>query len=232
MLTDITNQFNHMINQVENSEVLNDPWPHMFVPEIIKTDDYRKFTEFDTAEGLIQDLVELEVSNRIEYALDMDNESQADIRYFNKMANKFFHVVARKFGLSFEGQEVLPTTRFWKDTSNLEINDIHIDAFYDTKFTISGQVYLPEDTNYLKYGTRLFRYIGNEISCDAEQDPGTDFPHTVRPYNENKFELVKTIPYMPNCMLITTNDPGSWHQAPIDIDADYIRRSVMFRWKV
>jgi hypothetical protein len=80
MLTDITNQFNHMISQVENSEVLNDPWPHMFVPEIIKTDDYRKFTEFDTAEGLIQDLLELEVSNRIEYALDMDNESQADIR--------------------------------------------------------------------------------------------------------------------------------------------------------
>ena len=232
MLTDITNQFNHMINQVENSEVLNDPWPHMIVPEIIKTDDYRKFTEFDTAEGLIQDPIELEVSNRIEYALDMDNESQADIRYFNKMANKFFHVVADKFSLSFEGQEVLPTVRFWKDSNELLINDIHTDAFKDTVFTLSCLIYLPKDMSQVAYGSKLYEYIGNNLAEHTVQDPGTTAPHIVKKDCEEHFKCVRTLPFRPNCMFIAPNFDSTWHQAPTNIAEGDFRNSLMMRWKV
>lgn len=232
MLTDITNQFNHMIHRVEQCELLTEPWPHMFVPEIIKTEDYRKFTEFDTAEGLVTDPVEFEVSNRHEYAFDMDNESEADIRYFNKMANKFFHVVARKFGLSFEGQEVLPTTRFWKDTSNLLIDDIHRDEFFDTTFTLSCLIYLPKDISQVAYGSKLYEYTGNNMEEHTIQDEGTSGPHMVKKEHEDNFKCVRTLPFLPNCMFIAPNFDNTWHQAPTNIAEGDFRNSLMLRWKV
>ena len=229
MYTDIIKQFDHMNKRIEASEVIDYPWPHMYITEVFTPDFYRTVSEFSMCDLLNKN----SEYNRDQYTWNTNlAEVMDNFKEYDSATNRLFHTIAKKFNKDYDKEYVPCTTNFWADYKDLEINDIHIDAFYDTKFTISGQVYLPEDTNYLKYGTRLFRYIGNEISCDAEQDPGTDFPHTVRPDNENKFELVKTIPYMPNCMLITTNDPGSWHQAPIDIDADYIRRSVMFRWKV
>ena len=96
------------------------------------------------------------------------------------------------------------TTNFWEDTHLLSIDDVHVDAFYDTLFTISGQVYLPVDINQKEYGTAMYRYTGNNLSEDALQDEGTAHPHIAT--NLDNFKLVGRVPFYPNCMFVTTNN--------------------------
>ena len=82
MYTVITNQIDHMIDRIENCEVLTDPWPHMFIPEVIRPDDYRTFTEFEQAEHLT--CVKDELSERDEYSLGFDSVSDTVVRLYNK----------------------------------------------------------------------------------------------------------------------------------------------------
>ena len=229
MLTDITSQFDHMIARVEQSEILNDPWPHMFVTEVIKPHDYRKFVEFENQEGLVEEYDP--ITGRTQYNVDTTKFTESEVRYFNKQANKFFHTVADKFGLTFHNQTVLPTSNFWIDTSELLIDDIHIDAFKDTGFTLSCLIYLPVDNSQKHYGSKLFVYNGDNLENDTIQDEGTLTPHIVKKDKEENFKCVRTLPFIPNCMFIAPNFEKTWHQAPKIAEGD-VRKSLMMRWKV
>ena len=96
---------------------------------------------------------------------------------------------------------------------------------------MSCQIYLPKDISNYKLGTRLYRYIGDDINQDAKQDEGTQYPHQAKEDKLNMWEHRLTVPYRPNCMLITVSTPDSWHQAP-SIEDEYIRNSLMLRFKV
>lgn len=228
MLTDITNQFDHMISRVQNSELLTDPWPHMFITDIIKPDYYRKFCEFELAEGMNKS----EEEGRVQYTLDLTTFSEYQVKYFNKKSNQLFHAIAEKFGLVFENEFVPQTTNFWLDTKDLLIDDIHIDAFKDTMFTLSGLIYLPKDISQKQYGSKLYSYVGNNIAEHAVKDEGTQHHHTALWDHVDQFELKRTLPFLPNCMFIAPNFDNTWHQAPTNIADGDVRKSCMFRWKV
>jgi len=230
MYTVITNQIDHMIDRIENCEVLTDPWPHMFIPEVIRPDDYRAFTEFEQAEHLT--CVRDELSERDEYSLGFDSVADTVVRLYNKRMNKLFHVISDKFGLAKIEQEISPTVNFWKDTHKLLIDDIHIDAFHDTKLCISAMIYLPKDLEQKDYGTLLYEYSGTDLNSHALKDPECDIYHQSNPEYLDEWTLKRRIPFLPNSMFITVNNPNSWHQAPTNIREGDVRKSCMIRWKV
>ena len=227
MFTDFIDQFEHIIQRAKDSPVLTDPWPHMYITEVFTSDFYRQACEFENGRNLIRSTSE----GRTQTVFDIHSQYYQDhTEKFNDATSRLFDVLSAKFGYEFK-EKIPCTTTHWIDTHKLGINDIHVDAFFDTKFTISGQIYLPEDDSQRHYGTRLYKYIGDNIAEDAVQDSGADYPHIVHGDNDN-FKLVRTVPFMPNCMLVTTNEPNSWHQAPTNIANGDRRKSLMLRWKV
>ena len=230
MYTVITKQVDHMIDRIENCEVLTDPWPHMFIPECIRPQDYREFTEFEQAEQLIYNRDDL--SERDQYSLGVDSGTQAEVRMYNKQMNKLFHTIADKFGLAEVQEEVSPTLNFWVDTDKLLIDDIHIDEFHDTKLCISAMIYLPKDLEQKDYGTLLYEYNDTDLNSHAFKDPECDIYHQSNPEHLDKWTLKRKIPFIPNSMFITVNNPNSWHQAPTNIREGDVRKSCMIRWKV
>jgi hypothetical protein len=220
MFTDIIHQFDHIANRINDAELLLDPWPHLYISEIFSPDYYRQISEFEKFEGFEAE----ECFGRTEYRLVQHSKE------YEEFTCELFSLLASKFNYVCETR-VPATTNFWVDTEHLQINDIHVDAFYDTEFTISGQIYLPKDVNQQHYGTSLYTYLGDNIHADAVQDEGTSHPHTVLPEKEHMFKLVRRVPFYPNCMLVTTNQEHSWHKAP-NIDSGDIRKSMMMRWKV
>lgn len=219
-----------MIDRIENCEVLTDPWPHMFIPECIRPQDYREFTEFEQAEQLIYNRDDL--SERDQYSLGVDSGTQAEVRMYNKQMNKLFHTIADKFGLAEVQEEVSPTLNFWVDTDKLLIDDIHIDEFHDTKLCISAMIYLPKDLEQKDYGTLLYEYNDTDLNSHAFKDPECDIYHQSNPEHLDKWTLKRKIPFIPNSMFITVNNPNSWHQAPTNIREGDVRKSCMIRWKV
>lgn len=220
MFTDITQQFKHIKQRIEEAEVLYDPWPHMFITELFTPDYYRTITEFEQFEEL--ELVE--EHGRKQYTYNQYNEQ------YEEFTSNIFSLLSAKFDYHTE-LPVPATTNFWTDTDCLEINDVHVDAFYDTLFTISGQVYLPNSLEQRQYGTAMYKYVGNNLREHAIQDEGTAHPHIAKPDCLEHFQLVRRVPFYPNCMFVTTNNKDSWHQAPSINEGD-IRKSLMWRWKV
>ena len=219
MFTDIIKQYSHIEKRIKESEVMLDPWPHMFIPEFFTSDFYRTVQEFEQHPELD---IDANNTGRKQYAYNKYNEE------YEAFTVKLFDLFAEKFDYA-TNVSVPATTNFWVDNSELVIDDIHVDAFYDTPFTISGQIYLPDDLSLRQYGTKLYKYTGNDLSVDARQDPGTMHPHSAT--NLDNFELVRTVPFYPNCMLVTPNHITSWHCAPTVVGDD-IRKSLMLRWKV
>jgi len=219
MFTDITKHYNHFRDRINEAVLLTDPWPHLYITEVFPAGFYRTVCEFENIEGIEP----FEEEGRINYPYNGDSE-------YDDFTAKLFSLLAAKFEYHTE-LPVPATTNFWTDTDKLLINDIHIDAFKDCTFTLSGQVYLPVDTSQRHYGTILYSYEGNDIKQHARQDPGTAHPHTAHWEHKDKFKQVRTVPFMPNTMLVTTNHIHSWHQPPCILDGD-IRKSLMWRWKV
>jgi len=228
MYTGFIQSLNNMIYQVEQSELLEEPWAHMYVKEPIK--DYRMFTDYHKTpnENLIG---REEQDGRIEHVLTPVDVTTSDLRHFNKLMDKLFHTIANKFGDDVQ-EAPDPTVNFWTDTNKLLINDIHTDEFFNpTSYTISAMIYLPLDNTMKHYGTKLFTYIGDNINEDAVKDEGMNQPHMAHKDKEHLWKHEVTAPYLPNTMFITTNAKGSWHQAPTNIAEGDVRRSVMIRWK-
>lgn len=229
MFTDIIKQFDYIIEAVKQTDVKEKPFRHLFVTEVLNVHDYRIISEFDKHD----DLYCVDEYGRKEYTLDI-----TDWQQWEEQSHRLLEEICKKLKLGrpyadITGAEtkVPATIKFWSDTKDLQITDIHTDAFYDTDLTVSCQIYLPKDISNYKLGTRLYRYIGDDINQDAKQDEGTQYPHQAKEDKLNMWEHRLTVPYRPNCMLITVSTPDSWHQAP-SIEDEYIRNSLMLRFKV
>ena len=61
MFTDIINQFNHIEQRIKDTEVIMEPWPHMFIPEFFTSDFYRTVQEFEQHPEL-----EIDANNKFE----------------------------------------------------------------------------------------------------------------------------------------------------------------------
>ena len=228
MFTDIIKQFDHIIEAVKQTDVKQKPFKHLYVTEVLGVHEYRTITEFDTHD----DLTCTDEYGRKEYDLDI-----TDWNLWEEKSHQLFEEICKKLKLGrphADGRgvetKVPATIKFWSDSSQFKITDIHTDAFYDTDLTISCQIYLPKDDSQYKLGTRLYRYIGDDIQQDANQDEGTKYPHQAKHDKLDKWEHRLTVPYRPNCMLVTVSTPDSWHQAPVI--ENNTRNSLMLRFKV
>jgi|TARA_A100001011_G_scaffold63968_1_gene64516 hypothetical protein len=221
MFTDIINQFEHIAEAVKNADVETVPFKHLYVHEVIKYDSYRTITTFEEHD----DLSMIDEYGRKEYTLDI-----TDGKLWEEESNKLFQEICKKLKLGKVSDSVPATIKFWEDSPELEITDIHTDAFYDTDLTISCQIYLPKDFEQIRLGTKLYRYIGDNILEDANQDEGTSFPHQAKIDKQDKWQHSRSVPFKPNSMLVTVSTKDSWHQAPIVPEG--IRKSLMLRFKV
>ena len=223
MFTEIIKQFESIQEAVKQSELQEVPFRHLYIREVIQYDAYRGITELDTH----TDLEMTDEYGRKEYRIINEEDAWA----WEKESNKLFEELCKKFRLGKVTDELVScTATFWEDSEQFTITDIHTDAFYDTDLTISCQIYLPNDESQIKLGTKLYRYIGDDIEQDANQDEGTKYPHQAKHDKLDKFEHSRTVPFQPNSMFCTVNSADSWHQAPIITEG--IRKSLMLRFKV
>ena len=228
MFTDIIKQFDHIIKAVKQTDVKEMPFKHLYVAEVLKVDDYRTISEFDKHE----DLTCIDEYGRKEYDLNI-----TDWKQWEEQSHKLLEEICKKLKLGrpyadIRGVEtkVPATIKFWSDSKDLQITDIHTDAFYDTDLTVSCQIYLPKDSSQTKLGTKLYNYIGEDITKDANQDEKTKYPHQAKHNRLDQWEWRLTVPFKPNCMLVTVSTPDSWHQAPVIEEG--VRNSLMLRYKI
>ena len=52
MFTDIIKQYSHIEKRINESEVMLDPWPHMYITEIFTPDFYREVQQFEQLKSL------------------------------------------------------------------------------------------------------------------------------------------------------------------------------------
>lgn len=233
MFTDIIKQLDRVNEKIKQSELCTDPWPHMIINDVFDKDFYSQLLNFSEYSQLRLGDTEL---GRNQYEPDVLNNSKvaSSLKDYNELTAKIFLTIADKFGVTdYNDRDVPATLMFWEDSHRLEIVDIHVDAFDDTEFTLSGQFYVPVDNSLVECGTSLYKYTGDDIYRDAEIDDNMPVPHTVRsPDSLHLFEYVKKIPFLPNTLVITPNTQESWHSAPTNIPRGKKRNSIMMRWKV
>ena len=223
MFTDIIKQFESITDSVKQSELQEVPFRHLFIREVISYDAYRSITELNAH----NDLEMSDLHGRKEYRI-IDNN---DAWIWEEESNKLFQELCKKFRLGkVTDEQVGCTATFWEDSEQFTITDIHTDAFYDTDLTISCQIYLPNDESQINLGTKLYRYVGDNIEEDANQDEGTKYPHQARHDKLDKFEHSRSVPFQPNSMFCTVNSKDGWHQAPVITQG--VRKSLMLRFKV
>lgn len=234
MFTDFIKQFDVIADKVKNAEILLDPWPHLFVQDVFDDEFYSKMLAFANWPEVTIDTKAVGDMGRDEYFFDNECvDFRNQLAELNDQTNMLFHILAEKFSeTEYTEDYVTCTTQLWIDDNNLNINDIHTDGFFDCKFSLSGQFYLPDDTTQVEYGTSLYKYIGDDLSKHTTKEDGLAYPNSVPGEYQEYFENVKTLPFIPNSVLFTTNRPGTWHRAPINIRENDKRKSLMLRWKI
>ena len=138
MFTDIIKQFDHIIEAVKQTDVKQKPFKHLYVTEVLGVHEYRTITEFATHD----DLTCTDEYGRKEYDLDI-----TDWNLWEEKSHQLFEEICKKLKLGrphADGRgvetKVPATIKFWSDSSQFKITDIHTDAFYDTDLTISCQM--------------------------------------------------------------------------------------------
>jgi hypothetical protein len=130
----------------------------------------------------------------------------------------------------------------WIDDDSLNILDIHLDYLRsksnndsikieninnETQLGMSMHIYLPDDDMKSELGTSL--YTVPEDVKKIMPDPPVSIPTMVEKIDEDKCNLVKTIPYIPGNIFIHATSTDTWHQAP-KVPKGYLRKSMMIRW--
>ena len=234
MFTDFIKQFDRIIEIVENTPIQNDPWPHLFIRNVFDEEFYSTILNFANWPEVILDSNATGDKGRHEYFFNNQSLSYRNqVDSYNDQTNKLFHILADKFAESrYVSEFVTCTTQLWVDDNTLNINDIHTDGFFDCGFCISGQFYLPMDKTQADYGTSLYNYLGYDLTKHSTKDDGLAYPNSVPFEFEQYYGNVKTLPFIPNSVLFTTNHPGTWHRAPTNIRENSKRKSLMLRWKI
>ena len=237
MFTDFIKQFDHIANRVKAATISTEPWDHLYVRNIFEEDFYEEMIKFPQwRETQLCLDANAQTHGRETTIFNTKNSVyRNNLNEFNDKTNMLFHLLVDKFSVTdYQEEYVTCTSNFWEDTCVLSITDIHTDAFFDTRFSLSGQFYLPplNDLSQIDYGTSLFKYTGDDISKHSHKNEGLPYPSLVFEEHECYYENCLTVPFEPNSALFTINKESTWHRAPNNIRPSDIRRSMMFRWKV
>ncbi len=74
-------------------------------------------------------------------------------------------------------------------------------------------IYFPDDATHPEYGTVLYKSLIGRTSFDVI------FPHP------SEFKPVKTLPFLPNTLVVFLQTPSGWHGVPALTDPNYIRKA-------
>jgi len=237
MFTDFIKQFDHIAERVKATTLSTEPWDHLYVRNIFEEDFYEEMIKFPQWQEtqLCLDANAQELGRQTTIFNTENNVYRNNLEEFNDKTNMLFHLLTDKFSeTEYRDDYVTCTSNFWEDTNALVIQDIHTDAFFDTRFSLSGQFYLPplNDQSQIDYGTSLYKYIGDDICKHSQQNEGLLHPSLVFEEHECYYENSLTVPFESNSALFTINKANTWHRAPRNIKPSDIRKSMMFRWKV
>jgi len=227
----LKNEITSVISKIEDVTADFNPYPHFYIEncflnteEIFEKEPDNKIFEF----------------GRINKFLTF-HDVPVD---YDKLYNHFMDLsecLFKKFKIDKKVESVRPSLEYWIDNEDFDITDIHTDYLIlkdgkkmgDDYELISGQVYLPDENDDIKLGTRIHEYIGEDIEKDTVySDELISVKNHLNLKNNNnvieKFPVIKEIPFKRGVMFFHHTVPNSWHSAP-KIPKGYIRKSMMIR---
>lgn len=179
---------------------------------------------------------------RLEYDFPCHRSEEIIINSIGKIIQKKLNLQLPTPAPPFNGLLLTPHRGLWIDDDSLNILDIHLDYLRseskndsikieninnETQLGYSMHLYLPDDSNRSELGTAL--YTVPEDVKKIMPDPPVSIPTMVEKIDEDKCNLVKTIPYIPGNVFIHATSTDTWHQAP-KVPKGYLRKSMMIRW--
>jgi hypothetical protein len=100
------------------------------------------------------------------------------------------------------------------DGLNLDKYGYSIDPHVDQSHIFAAiLLYFPSDTKHVEYGTVLYKSLVNRTSIDVVFPP------------KEEFVPVKTLPFLPNTLVVFLQTPSAWHGVELITEEDYIRKA-------
>lgn len=227
---------------IENSEVIQTPFPYILIENGIG-DDFPTIEEFKkdkfSKELNSNGRITLEITNLLDESLELKSLHDLIINKFNlKIPTPSDNIIVKP----------AYSTEIWEDSSDLDIQDIHLDFLkkgnaYKSEgleqsetnseldqLVFSMHIYLPDDDNHINLGTSLYEIPSSlPQSLKIQADFPINIPSMIMASDVDKLIKIKQIPYKRGVVFIHPTSLSSWHQAPI-VPTGYIRKSMMFRW--
>lgn len=239
-----------LFENISKSEVITSPFPHILIEDGL--DDSISFKDF------ISECNILNTNND-----NGRNQTSVVVNQNSKYLNKLEDLIVSKFKLNIPSESdmelsldsyVVKSTsvNLWEDSSELEIQDIHLDYLIRDKsdhnlkqvntddtnqIVFSLHLYLPDDNDNHILGTHLWSIKDNKDGMDISNflinsDLPLVIPTMITSNKEIKskyLKLEKILPFKKGVVYIHPTTPNSWHSAPY-VPAGYIRKSLMIRW--
>jgi len=230
----------HLLYKVANAPVASYPFPHFFVQDVFPADFYARLqTMLPDRDSTMRPLAEVRritdrsgeaVSDayRERYILKLRDEDLAALppaqREFwgalrASMGIAFGHMLIDKFkstiGARFSGKKVgfHDETLLVQDTVNYKLGP-HSDS---PRKVITLLFYLPPDESQRHLGTSIYAPKARHFRC-----PGG--PH----YNREDFDLVWTMPFLPNSLFAFVKTDNSFHGVEPVTDPDTRRWLLLY----
>lgn len=231
-----------LTTSIENSEVIQTPFPYILIENGIG-DDFPTIEEFKkdkfSKELNSNGRITLEITNLLDESLELKSLHDLIINKFNlKIPTPSDNIIVKP----------AYSTEIWEDSSDLDIQDIHLDFLkkgnaYKSEgleqsetnseldqLVFSMHIYLPDDDNHINLGTSLYEIPSSlPQSLKIQADFPINIPSMIMASDVDKLIKIKQIPYKRGVVFIHPTSLSSWHQAPI-VPIGYIRKSMMFRW--
>ena len=221
--------------KLNDSQISNEPFNHITFNIDI---DSKTINELFNIARL---KTEKNTAGRLEY--DFPTNKNEDLLFDNigKLIKEKLNLQLPTPTSHLNGLLLTPHRGLWIDDDSLNILDIHLDYLRstsndsikienidnETQMGYSVHIYLPDDSNHSELGTAL--YTVPEGVKKIMPDPPVSIPTMVEKIDEDKCNLVKTIPYIPGNVFIHATSTDTWHQAP-KVPKGYLRKSMMIRW--
>ena len=225
-----------MKKKLNDSQISNEPFNHITFNIDI---DSKTINELF---NIVRLKTEKNTVGRLEYDFPCHRSEEIIINSIGKLIKEKLNLQLPTPTSHLNGLLLTSHRGLWIDDDSLNILDIHLDYLRyksnndsikieninnETQLGMSMHIYLPDDDMKSELGTSL--YTVPEYVKKIMPDPPVSIPTMVQKIDEDKCNLVKTIPYIPGNIFIHATSTDTWHQAP-KVPKGYLRKSMMIRW--
>lgn len=195
----------HIVEKIENVVIEKDPYPHFVITDFFPQFFYEELLKNDIS---VDQMINLKESKRVgsgysdsRYVLKLEkelNSLKTNKTFYENLAKYIEYFLSNLLLQKFNQptQNVITDILYTKDYKSYSLGP-HTDK--RTK-VLTSLIYLPKDNNSKNIGTSIYVPKDRTFRC-----PGG--PH----HKLENFELVKTIPYLPNTMFCFLKTDNSFH---------------------